>query len=125
MGAFHPCERWLTRMCRICALNRRSNQHYLNSWVWEGETEYYCNAPAPAPVKAAYAAKLAGESTAYDDLKKMCDGMLGNKDERWSIQTCLVRDDGYFAIHPPLTPVSQPQTDSLQSAAGFSCAPAA
>ena len=42
------------------------------------------------PVKAVYAAKLKGETT-YDDLKKMCDGMLAKKDDRWSLRTCLVR----------------------------------
>ena len=48
------------------------------------------------PVKAAYAAKLASEDSMYDNLKKMCDGMLATKDERWSLQTCLVRD-----VHTP------------------------
>jgi hypothetical protein len=53
------------------------------------------------PVKAAYAAKLASGDTAYDDLKKMCDGMLATKDERWSLQTCLVCDP--CCVHSCLT----------------------
>jgi hypothetical protein len=90
------CERWLT--CGvIIALNRRGNLCYINSWVLERDgAKAYPPEFAVEPVKAAYAAKLASGDTAYDNLKKMCDGMLGTKDERWSLQTCLVRD-----VHTP------------------------
>eukprot|EP01046_Picozoa_sp_COSAG06_P084324 COSAG06_NODE_31135_length_526_cov_1.405152_2_plen_111_part_00 len=85
--ATRACERWLT----ICALNCRANGRYLSSWVKAGADGYPPDF-AIEPVKAAYAAKLASDDTAYDDLKKMCDGMLAMKDERWSLQTCLVCD---------------------------------
>eukprot|EP01046_Picozoa_sp_COSAG06_P057639 COSAG06_NODE_11302_length_1531_cov_2.036313_2_plen_85_part_00 len=49
------------------------------------------------PVKAAYAAKVASGETAYDNLKKMCDGMLAVKEERWSLQNCLVRKPRYVS----------------------------
>ena len=50
---------------------------------------------AYGPMSAAYAAKLAHGDTAYDNIKKMCDGMLALKEERWSLQTCLVREALY------------------------------
>ena len=52
----------------------------------------------PAAIQAAYAAKAdpAKDDSTYDNLKKMCDGMLAKKDERWSLQACLVRD-----VHTP------------------------
>ena len=59
----------------------------------DGETEFPPDSPVPAPVRAAYAAKVASGEKAYDNLKKMCDGMLAVKEERWSLQTCLVRKE--------------------------------
>ena len=84
----------------IAALDCRSNDNYMNSWVKEGEDDYDTNTPAPAPVQAAYKSRASGDST-YDDLKKMCDGMLATKDERWSLQTCLVCDP--CCVHSCLT----------------------
>ena len=91
------CERWLT--CGvIIALNRRANLCYINSWVLEKDgAKEYPREFTVEPVKAAYAAKLASGDSMYDNLKKMCDGMLATKVlERWSLQTCLVRD-----VHTP------------------------
>ena len=86
---------WLTQS-GICALNCRANEHYLNSWVKAGADGYPPEFTVD-PVKAAYAAKLASGDTAYDDLKKMCDGMLATKDDRWSLTACLVREPGCVA----------------------------
>eukprot|EP01046_Picozoa_sp_COSAG06_P009654 COSAG06_NODE_507_length_14929_cov_109.047067_3_plen_189_part_00 len=71
---------------------RRSNLQYSNSWVKEGADGYHPDSSVREPVKAAYAAKLASGDSTYDDLKKMCDGMLATKDDRWSLQACLVRE---------------------------------
>ena len=70
----------------------RANLCYINSWA--GADGYDANTPVPPPVQAAHAAKAdaSKQDTTYDDLKKMCDGMLALKDERWSLQTCLVCD---------------------------------
>ena len=95
------CERWLT--CEmISVLNCRANLCYINSWVKDGEAQYPPGF-AVDPMKAAYAAKLASGDTAYDNLKKMCDGMLAMKGERWSLQTCLVRTQ-----HLPAVPYTTP-----------------
>ena len=73
----------------------RSNLAYVNSWVAEGADGYHPYFTIE-PVKAAYAAKLASGDSTYDDLKKMCDGMLAVKDERWSLQACLVREQSCY-----------------------------
>jgi hypothetical protein len=67
-------------------------------------------------VKAAYAAKVNSGDTTYDNLKKMCDGMLATKDERWSLQTCLVRARSPATSRPHLpAPSLSNRSDAARS----------
>ena len=66
-------------------------QNYQNNWVAEGEAGYPVDTTVPKLVQDVYGKKDTGDTT-YDDLKKMCDGMLCDTDPRWPLATVMVRE---------------------------------
>ena len=58
-------------------------------------------------MRRAFKNKASGDET-YDKLKKACDHMLAKREERWTLQQCMVRDA------PPL--VDQTPKGSLSGA---------
>lgn len=67
---------------------------YQTSWVAEGAAGYAASSTVPQVVKDAYAKKVdpAVDDSTYDDLKKMCGGMLCDADKRWPLNTVMVRE---------------------------------